>query len=394
MTYTERKKNIVVVGIGYVGLSNALLLAQRNTVTLVDINKQKVIDINDKKSPINNDLEINEYLNKTALTATTSLEEASKEADFVIIAVATNFDENSKQFDTTAVENVIYKVTNINKKCTIVIKSTVPIGFTESIKQKLSVKNIIFSPEFLREGKSIYDNLYPSRIILGGDCKYAKEFGKLLTDFSKKSNVQVLLTDYKEAEAIKLFSNAYLAMRVAFFNELDSLAISYKLDTKQIINGVCLDNRIGNFYNNPSFGYGGYCLPKDTKQLITHFNNIPSTLINSITISNDNRKKYIANILISQQPSIVGIYRLTMKSDSDNFRSSAIFDVINILQKNSIKIIIYEPTCHATNINDIPVISEIDLFKNLSDIIVANRGSEILNDVKDKVYCRDIFHRD
>ena len=385
---------IAVAGAGYVGLSNAILLAQNNEVVIKDIDENKVNLINQKKSPII-DKDIEDYLaNKPLnLKATTDPKQAYENADFVIIATPTDYDPITNYFNTKSVEAVISEVLDINQNTTIVIKSTIPIGYTESIKQRFGVKNIIFSPEFLREGKALYDNLYPSRIVVGDKSEKAKKFAKLLLEGAKKKDVPVLFTGSVEAESIKLFANTYLAMRVAFFNELDTFAETHGLNAKEIIEGVCLDPRIGMYYNNPSFGYGGYCLPKDTKQLLANYQekNIPTYLIKATIESNLARKYYIAEQIVKRNPKLVGIYRLSMKTGSDNFRSAAIIDIIEYLKAKEIEIIIYEPLIKENKFMDFPVEKDINSFKQKSDLIVANRFSDELEDVKDKVYTRDIF---
>lgn len=385
---------IAVAGAGYVGLSNAILLAQNNEVVIKDIDENKVNLINQKKTPII-DKDIEDYLaNKPLnLKATTDPKQAYEDADFVIIATPTDYDPITNYFNTKSVEAVISEVLDINQNTTIVIKSTIPIGYTESIKQRFGVKNIIFSPEFLREGKALYDNLYPSRIVVGDKSEKAKKFAKLLLEGAKKKDVPVLFTGSVEAESIKLFANTYLAMRVAFFNELDTFAETHGLNAKEIIEGVCLDPRIGMYYNNPSFGYGGYCLPKDTKQLLANYQekNIPTYLIKATIESNLARKYYIAEQIVKRNPKLVGIYRLSMKTGSDNFRSAAIIDIIEYLKAKDIGIIIYEPLIKEDKFMEFPVEKDINSFKQKSDLIVANRFSDELEDVKDKVYTRDIF---
>lgn len=385
---------IAVAGAGYVGLSNAILLAQNNEVVIKDIDENKVNLINQKKTPII-DKDIEDYLaNKPLnLKATTDPKQAYEDADFVIIATPTDYDPITNYFNTKSVEAVISEVLDINQNTTIVIKSTIPIGYTESIKQRFGVKNIIFSPEFLREGKALYDNLYPSRIVVGDKSEKAKQFAKLLLEGAKKKDVPVLFTGSVEAESIKLFANTYLAMRVAFFNELDTFAETHGLNAKEIIEGVCLDPRIGMYYNNPSFGYGGYCLPKDTKQLLANYQekNIPTYLIKATIESNLARKYYIIEQIVKRNPKLVGIYRLSMKTGSDNFRSAAIIDIIEYLKAKDIGIIIYEPLIKEDKFMEFPVEKDINSFKQKSDLIVANRFSDELEDVKDKVYTRDIF---
>ncbi|MDQ5983572.1 MAG: UDP-glucose 6-dehydrogenase [Eubacteriales bacterium SKADARSKE-1] len=398
---TKHPTKIAVAGMGYVGISNAVLLAQNNDVYAVDIVKDKVDMINNKKSPIA-DKEIEEYLfNKDLkLTATTDAELAYKDADYVIIATPTDYDTERNYFNTASVDAVIKSVMKVNPKAIIVIKSTVPVGFTESVRKKYNCDNIIFSPEFLREGRALFDNLYPSRIIVGTIIdnprltKAAEGFAKLLAQGAKKENIPILLTNLTEAEAIKLFSNAYLACRVAFFNELDTYAQVNNLDAKQIIDGVGLDQRIGSHYNNPSFGYGGYCFPKDTKQLLANFKGIPNNIIEAIVKSNDTRKDFISNRIANKSPQAVGIYRLIMKSNSDNFRQSAIQGIMERLKSKGIELVIYEPTLNTDTFLGYKVINKLDEFKKLSDVILANRYNDDLIDVIDKVYTRDLYFRD
>ncbi|MBU6081833.1 nucleotide sugar dehydrogenase [Allobacillus halotolerans] len=388
---------IAIAGTGYVGLSNAVLLAQHNEVIALDIVKEKVDLINNKKSPIV-DKEIENFLadKDLNLTATTSYEKAFKDAEYVVISTPTNYDSelDNGYFDTSSVETVIENVLSVNPSATMIIKSTVPVGYTKDVRTKYKTDHIIFSPEFLREGKALYDNLHPSRIIVGDQSEEAKVFADLLVQGALKEDIPVLFTNSTEAEAIKLFANTYLAMRVSFFNELDSYAELKNLDSKQIIDGVGLDPRIGDHYNNPSFGYGGYCLPKDTKQLRTNFEGIPNNIVSAIVDANDTRKDHIANQIVKRNPKTVGIYRLTMKLDSDNFRQSAIQGVIERLQAQRIEVVIYEPTLEVKQFNGMRVINNFDLFTEEVDVIVANRLAEELEDVSDKVYTRDVFNRD
>ena len=386
---------IAVAGTGYVGLSLAVLLSQHNEVYALDIMKEKVDMINNHISPIR-DNEIEDYLKnkKLNLKATLDYKEACKDVKYIGISTPTNYDDKTNKFDTSSVEDTIEKVISMNLDTTIIIKSTIPVGFTEKMKDKYGIDNIIFSPEFLREGSALYDNLYPSRIILGEKSKRAEEFANLLKEGALKENIDVKFMGNTEAEAVKLFSNTYLALRVAYFNELDTYCELKGLNTKEIIEGVGLDPRIGSHYNNPSFGYGGYCLPKDTKQLLANYKDVPENLIEAIVKSNDTRKTHIAEMIISKNPKVVGIYRLTMKTDSDNFRSSAIQGVIQNLKKSNVEIIIYEPTLEDNEFNDCKVIHDFDEFKKCSDIIIANRLEDALKDCKDKVYTRDLYSRD
>lgn len=387
--------NITVVGTGYVGLANAILLSQNNEVIALDVNKEKVEKINNKQSPIA-DKEIEDFLlnKKLNLIATTDKKVAYKNPEYTIIATPTDYDTEKNFFNTSTVESVIKELNEECPQTNIIIKSTIPVGFTERMKKEYPNLNIIFSPEFLREGKALYDNLYPSRIIVGDTTESAKTFANLLKESAYKKDIPTLFMKPTEAEAVKLFANTYLALRVAYFNELDTYAEMRNLDTKSIIEGVCLDPRIGNHYNNPSFGYGGYCLPKDTKQLKANFKDVPENLISAIVESNDTRKSHIANTIMKKNPKTVGIYRLTMKAGSDNFRASAIQDVINHLQNNCIKVVIYEPTLLVPTFNNLEVINDINKFKNESDVILANRKDTVLADVTDKVYTRDLYGRD
>lgn len=389
----EIKMKIAIAGTGYVGLSIAVLLAQHNDVVAVDVVENKIDMINKKISPIE-DTEIINYLKKVELKATVDWKSAYKDADFVIVATPTNYDDVTNEFDTSAVEDVIGKVLKVNDKATIVIKSTIPVGYTAETNKKFNTNRIMFSPEFLREGRALYDNLYPSRIVVGEQSERAKVFAGLLKDGALKENVDILYTNSTEAEAIKLFANTYLALRVSYFNELDTYCEIKGLNTEQIIKGIGLDPRIGNHYNNPSFGYGGYCLPKDTKQLKANYRDVPEDLISAIVRSNRTRKEHIVNMILAKKPKVVGIYRLTMKTGSDNFRSSAIQDVMKMLRGEGIEVLIYEPTLKETEFLKYKVVNNLKEFKKVSDIIVVNRYENCLDDVLYKVYTRDIFKRD
>ena len=387
---------IAIAGTGYVGLSLATLLSQKNEVIALDIIHEKVEMINNRISPIKDEY-IEKYFKEKELNlkATLDYKEALKDAEYVIISTPTNYDEEKNYFDISSVEDIIKKVIEVgNKNTTMVVKSTIPVGFIKNVKEKYNIDNIFFSPEFLREGKALYDNLYPSRIIVGEKSKRAEIFAKLLLDSAEKKEVNILYMNSTEAEAVKLFANTYLALRVAYFNELDTYAEIKGLNAKDIIDGVCLDPRIGNHYNNPSFGYGGYCLPKDTKQLLANYKDVPQNLIQAIVTANSTRKEFITEEVLNKKPEVVGIYRLTMKSGSDNFRSSAIQDIIKNLRANNIKVIIYEPTLNKEEFDGFKVVNDINEFKNTSSIILANRQEELLNDVKEKVYTRDLYTRD
>ena len=383
---------ITIVGTGYVGMSVAVILAKNNDVTALDIDSFRVEQINKGLSTVvDNEIEKTLKDTKLSLVATTDKHEAYTESDFIVIATPTDYDTETNYFDTSSVETVIAEALEYNSKALIIIKSTVPVGFTSQMKKKFSTERIVFSPEFLREGRALYDNLYPSRVIIGGECPDGKVFAKLLCDAALKTDIEILYMRATEAEAVKLFSNTYLAMRVSFFNELDSYALAHNLDTKSIIEGVSLDNRIGQHYNNPSFGYGGYCLPKDTKQLLANYEHVPQNLIQAIVTSNTTRKDFIADRVLAQSPKTVGIYRLAMKKGSDNFRSSAVQGIMKRIKAKGIEVIIYDPLLEADKFFNSEVVVDLVDFKSRSEIIIANRQFDELSDVSDKIFTRDIF---
>jgi UDPglucose 6-dehydrogenase len=386
------KIKVTVVGSGYVGLSIGVLLAQANEVVILDIDSSRVKKINNKESTIA-DKDIELFLSKKDLSLSASVEKkfAYKNANFIVVATPTNYDPSTNSFDTSSVDKVVEDALFLNSSAVVVIKSTIPLGHTRYLQKKFKTKRVIFSPEFLREGSALKDNLYPSRIIVGSNCDNGIKFANLLKESAQKENIETLFIESSEAEAVKLFANTYLAMRVSFFNELDSYALTNNLNTKSIINGICLDERIGNGYNNPSFGYGGYCLPKDTKQLLANFKEVPQTLIEAIVTSNDTRKDFIANEISKRFPKVVGFYRLAMKQGSDNFRSSAIQGIMRRIKAKGISVVVYEPSLKTNSFYEYDVLNSLEEFKNNADIIIANRLSNDLNDVSEKVFSRDIF---
>ena len=386
---------IAVAGTGYVGLSIATLLSQKHEVVALDVIPEKVKMINKRVSPIR-DTEIEEFFKtkKLNLRATLDYKDAFEGAKFVVISTPTNYDDEMNHFDTSTVEDIIQKVKSMNINTTMVVKSTIPVGFIEDMKKKYDIDNIMFSPEFLREGKALYDNLYPSRIIVGEKSERAIEFATLLAEGALKEDIEIKYMNSTEAEAVKLFANTYLALRVSYFNELDTYAEIKGLNTKDIIDGVCLDPRIGSHYNNPSFGYGGYCLPKDTKQLLANFKNVPQNIVRAIVRANRTRKRHITEMVMEKDPDVVGIYRLTMKKDSDNFRASAIQGIIERLKDEGVEVIIYEPTLKDKEFNDCKVINDFNKFAKQSEVIIANRYDDMLYEVRDKVYTRDLYRRD
>ena len=390
-----KKTKITVVGSGYVGMSLSVLLAQHNDVTVLDIDATRVAKINSKQSTVA-DTEIELFLAEKSLSliATLDKQAAYEGASFVIVATPTNYDADTNRFDTSSVDAVVEDALSLNKEALVIIKSTIPVGHTKSLQEKFETDRVVFSPEFLREGQALNDNLYPSRIIVGSQCKASVEFAGLLKQGAEKESIETLFIRSTEAEAVKLFANTYLAMRVSFFNELDSYSLAHELSTKNIINGVCLDDRIGVGYSNPSFGYGGYCLPKDTKQLLANYDQVPQTLIQAIVSSNTTRKDYIADSIIKLKPKVVGIYRLVMKQGSDNFRASAIQGIMKRIKSKGIRVVIYEPTCGETEFFQSKVLESLDEFKNISDVIISNRMSAELDDVEKKVFTRDIFGND
>lgn len=391
-SFKNNKTKVTVVGLGYVGMSLGVLLAQHNDVIMFDINPERIDKVNNQNSTIA-DKDIEKFIKENSLTYKGVLDEkiAYQKADFVVVATPTDYDPVNNKFDTSSVDEVVKKVIELNEKCLIVIKSTIPIGHTKNLQKLHKTDRIIFSPEFLREGRALHDNLYPSRIIIGSNIKPAQIFGDMLTNAAKIENINLLFMEPSEAESVKLFSNSYLAMRVAFFNELDSFSIVNNLDTKSIIDGVCMEDRIGQGYNNPSFGYGGYCFPKDTKQLLADFDNIPQSIIESIVTSNSIRKDFLANEIVKKNPKIVGFYRLIMKEGSDNIRSSAVQGIIRRLKEANLEIVIYEPYLHSTDFNGLKVIDDIEVFKKSSDLIIANRITDEIIDSGKKIFSRDIF---